>query len=500
MKVSTFWSDTGVRPGGQISLAVVLDIREHYHVNSATAKEFPTTVELSNSLGDLRYSTPIFPSPHEIEFGVGDAKQNIEVFSERAIIYVPMAVTDSAKAGEKEIHVKVTYQACDDRKCLLPADFTQTTKLVVVEKTAQIEKINEELFKGLKERKERLNVSFFGWDFKFMPSKLWILLMVAAVGGFLLNLTPCVLPLIPVKIMGLSRAAGNRQRCFLLGVAMSLGVVTFWLALAIGVSSIRGFATNKLFQYPIFTITIGVIICIMAAGMCGFFITRLPQWTYRINPSQESGMGSFLFGIMTAVLSTPCTAPFMGAAAAWSVTQGPAITLGTFAAIGIGMALPYLILSACPILVNRMPRTGPASDLIKQVMGLLMVAAGAYFLGTGVAGLLANPPDPPTQAYWWIVAFFIAAAGFWLMWRTVQITTRTGNRVGFGIVGTLLIVAAVGLGFRFTRGSPIKWIYYTRNGWQKLRNSRKLSCWTLRPPGVSTVMSWNRLCCTIHKW
>lgn len=372
-----------------------------------------------------------------------------------------MAVTDSAKAGEKEIHVKVTYQACDDRKCLLPADFTQTTKLVVVEKTAQIEKINEELFKGLKERKERLNVSFFGWDFKFMPSKLWILLMVAAVGGFLLNLTPCVLPLIPVKIMGLSRAAGNRQRCFLLGVAMSLGVVTFWLALAIGVSSIRGFATNKLFQYPIFTITIGVIICIMAAGMCGFFITRLPQWTYRINPSQESGMGSFLFGIMTAVLSTPCTAPFMGAAAAWSVTQGPAITLGTFAAIGIGMALPYLILSACPILVNRMPRTGPASDLIKQVMGLLMVAAGAYFLGTGVAGLLANPPDPPTQAYWWIVAFFIAAAGFWLMWRTVQITTRTGNRVGFGIVGTLLIVAAVGLGFRFTRGSPIKWIYYT---------------------------------------
>ena len=199
----------------------------------------------------------------------------------------------------------------------------------------------------------------------------------------------------------------------------------------------------------------------MAIGMCGLFSLRLPQWVYVVNPSQESVGGSFLFGIMTAVLATPCTAPFMGAAAAWSATQAPVITLSTFAAIGLGMALPYFLLSAFPGLVKRMPRTGPASELIKQVMGLLMLAVGAYFLGTGLAGLLAKPPDPPTQAYWWVVAFFIAAAGFWLAWRTLQIVRRTGKRLVFGTLGLLLILLGLGIGVRFTRGSPIHWIYFT---------------------------------------
>src|SRR5437899_8502682 len=115
--------------------------------------------------------------------------------------------------------------------------------------------------------------------------------------------------------------------------------------------------------------------------MCGRFSTKLPAWIYRVNPSQQSIWGSFFFGMMTAVLSTPCTAPFMGAAAAWATTQNRAVTTATFGAIGLGMALPYLALSAFPASVQRLPKTGPASELIKQTMGLLLLAAGTYFLG-----------------------------------------------------------------------------------------------------------------------
>jgi thiol:disulfide interchange protein len=232
--------------------------------------------------------------------------------------------------------------------------------------------------------------------------------------------------------------------------------------LAIAISTISGFNTaNKLFQYPAFTITVGLIICIMAVGMSGFFSLGLPSWVYRVNPSQESVGGAFLFGVMTAVLSTPCTAPFMGAAAAWAATQSPAITIATFVAIGSGMALPYLLLSAFPALVNRMPRSGPASDLIKQVMGVLLLAAGAYFVGTGVAGLFAKPPDPPSQAYWWAVGAFITVAGAWLAWRTVYLSRLMTNRLIFCGVGVLLLVAGMSVAIRFTRGSPIRWIYYT---------------------------------------
>jgi thiol:disulfide interchange protein len=465
VRVSTYWSDTGVHPGGQLSLAVVLDVRKPYHITSNKPKDefsIPTKVELVDPPAELRSSTPVFPAPQQLELGTGDTKEIVPAFTGRTIVYIPMSVTSAAKPGPMDLSVKVSYQACNDKTCLPPVDANAKAQLQVVPPGTKIQKANPELFAGMEALKERLTISFFGWDFKIEPSKLWLLLLVAGVGGVLLNFTPCVLPLVPIKVMGLSHAAGNRRRGLLLGLALSGGVVAFWLGLAAAISSISGFnATNKLFQYPAFTIGVGVVICAMAVGMCGVFALSLPQWVYRVNPSQESMGGSFLFGIMTAVLSTPCTAPFMGAAAAWSATQPPAVTLSTFAAIGSGMALPYLVLSAFPVLVRRMPRTGPASELIKQVMGLFMLAAGAYFLGTGLAGFIAKPPDPPSEAYWWGVSFFVAAAGGWLLWRTVRITPRLGKRLVFGGLGVALVVAAIVMGVRFTKGSPIKWVYYT---------------------------------------
>jgi thiol:disulfide interchange protein DsbD len=461
VQTTEFWSASGVQPGGHITLAVVLDIRKPYHINSNKAEDpfIPTVVEIVNPPAGLQLSTPVYPPATTLEVGT----EKTRVFSGRTIIYVPMAAAASAKPGDLTLEVKVSYQACDAKSCLPPRDVTVRTRLPVVESASEIQPTDTpEIFAGLSALKDTVSFAFFGWDFKVASSKLGLLLLIAALGGVLLNFTPCVLPLIPIKIIGLSQGAGNRRRCLLLGLTLSAGVVAFWLGLAAAVLTVSGFdAANKLFQYPAFTISVGVIIAVMAVGMCGLFAVRLPQWIYRVNPSQESIPGSFVFGIMTAVLSTPCTAPFMGAAAAWSTTQRPIITLTTFAAIGIGMALPYLILSAFPGLVHRMPRTGPASELIKQVMGLLMLAAGAYFLGTGLAGLIAKPPDPPTDAYWWAVGLFVLAAGAWLIWRTIQITPRPLNRIGFGTLGAALVVVGLLLGVEFTQRSPIHWVYYT---------------------------------------
>jgi len=477
LTASTFWSQNGVKPGGQITLAVALDVQKRYHIMGHDAKDpyIPTKLEIINAPTELRSSTPIFPETQLFDFGEEGTKEKIRGFSGRTVVFIPMAMTESAKIGTADLQIRISYQACDDKVCLMPASITKLLTLSVLESSASVNNLNEDLFAALKNYKERVKVSFFGWDFSFAPSNLWLLLMVAALGGLLLNFTPCVLPLIPIKIMGLSNSASTRSRCFLLGSTMSLGVVAFWLSLAVAISSISGFNTaNKLFQYPAFTISVGAIICAMAIGMCGFFPINLPTWIYRINPSQQSLAGSFLFGIMAAVLSTPCTAPFMGAAAAWATTQSAAVTLSTFAAIGLGMASPYLVLSGFPNLVHRMPRTGPASDLIKQVMGLLLLAAGAYFLGTGLAGLLAAPPDPPTQRYWWAVALFVSAAGVWLAWRTIRITGSVRNRVLFCTLGLLLVLVGFAAGIRFTAGSPIRWIYYTEQRLATVRSQQKV--------------------------
>jgi len=302
-----------------------------------------------------------------------------------------------------------------------------------------------------------------------------LLLLTAALGGMLLNFTPCVLPLIPIKIISLSHLAKDRRQCFMLGLAMFLGVLVFWLALGAMIALVSDFsATNQLFQYPVFTILVGLIIGFMATGMFGFFSMRLPNFVYMINPEQNTLQGSFGLGILAAILSTPCTAPFMGAAAAWASTQAAPTTLATFAAIGTGMALPYLVLSASPALVQKMPKTGPASVLIKQVMGLFMLAAAAYFIGVGLVSLSSAPPTPPSKIYWWPVMFFSMAAGGWLAYRTLQITSKIKLKTIFAGAGVLVMALSAWGAVQLTDQGPVAWVYYTPQRFEAATDNRKV--------------------------
>ncbi len=323
-----------------------------------------------------------------------------------------------------------------------------------------------------------MGFDLFGLNFSLDTTNWWgfiLLLLTASIGGALLNFTPCVLPLVPIKIISLSNAAADQKRCLALGLTMFSGVLVFWLGIGAAIALITGFtATHQLFQYPVFTIAVGAVIAVMAFGMCGLFSVRLPNFIYRINPTQDTLQGSFVLGILTAILATPCTAPFMGAAAAWAATQPPATTLATFAAIGIGMALPYLVLSAWPRLVQKMPHTGPASVLIKEVMGLFMMAAAAYFIGTGLSGMLMEPPNPPAKLYWFSVMGFTAAGGLWLSYRTIRITSRKTSRVIFAGLGILLFVGSAYGVLRLTDKGPIDWVYYTPERFAAATENRKI--------------------------
>ncbi len=477
VKLRAAWSAERAVPGESLVLAIVADMAPGFHINPDPAQAepvgdfvpYPTSVRVVGASEALTLEAARFPKPHPVK--VEYAEGELLSFSGRTIFYLPMRVAgDAAAGGALEVSVEVEYQACDDVSCLLPKAVTLTESIPVAAAGEQAAPVNAELFEGLAATApsagaDRVGFDLFAWNFSVDASTrlgFLLLLVTAMVGGLLLNFTPCVLPVIPIKIMSLANAAGNRRRMFALGLVMSLGVVFFWIALGVLIAAASGFtATNQLFQYPLFTIAVGVVIAVLAVAMTGIFYLQVPRFIYAFNPSQETYTGSFGFGIMTAVLSTPCTAPFMGAAAAWAATRPAGTTLATFAAIGLGMALPYFVLSTWPGLVKKMPRTGPASELIKQVMGLLMLAAAAYFIGVGVSALLSRAPDPPGRAYWWLVMVFIAAAGLWLAYRTVRITRRTGSRMVFATLGFLAVAGAVLGGMRLTDEGPIAWVHYT---------------------------------------
>jgi len=476
VQVKTAWPVDRAQPGDAVVLAVVIDIEDGIHINADAGqvqpfedfKPYPTSVRVVTATEGVTIEAARFPQaiPVKVDYASGALMS----FEGRTIIYLPMKLDEQIKAGIIELELEVEYQACSDTYCLFPQKKRIKETLQVAESGATPSKTNAELFvnrtSGVEDsRTEAIDFNLFGWNFSFNTASGfgWTLLLItAAFGGMLLNFTPCVLPLIPIKIISLSHTAKDRKRCLLLGWVMSLGILAFWIALGILIALVSDFtATNQLFQYPVFTILVGSIIGIMALGMFGSFSIRLPQFIYMINPQQDSLKGSFALGILAAVLSTPCTAPFMGAAAAWAATQSPLTTAATFAAIGGGMALPYLLLSAFPHLVNRMPKAGPASELIKQVMGLFMLAAAAYFLGVGISALLSSPLSSPSKIYWWPVMGLVAAGGSWLALRTLALATKKITKTIFVSLGLILMVLSIGGAMRLSDKGPINWIHYT---------------------------------------
>lgn len=488
-----------VARGSDIPIALVFDIFPNWHIwlpeqvelNIDGIDRFEgaeyTRIKSIVAKPDSIISNEAFigwPEHHTYQASFGGAPQTFGCFEGRAIAFLPATVRDDAPLGEVTVEITAHIQSCDPNSCKIPADIKATVTFEVVEagvgsKSAEYGDVFRDFrsadiyddVHGGAIAPDLVKFDIFGyeWVIDAAGTGLYLLLAIAGLGGFLLNLTPCVLPVIPIKIIGLSQSAqGSRIRTLILGLALGAGVIGFWLMLGFLIARVSSFtASNQLFQYPWFTVTVGVFIGTMAIGMCGLFTIGLPQFVYKFNPGHESIVGSFLFGIMTAILSTPCTAPFMGAAAGWAATKSPMITMLVFAAIGLGMASPYIVLSAYPKLISRMPRTGPASELIKQVMGLLMLAAAVYFIGVGVSGILVEPPNPPTKAYWWAVAVPLVLAGLWLIYRTVKITSSIPTRLGFGLFGLLFVLIAICGAYRFTDKGPIDWTYYTHERFNK---------------------------------
>ncbi|MEN8806335.1 MAG: cytochrome c biogenesis protein CcdA [Desulfobacterales bacterium] len=489
VSVRTAWSVDRARPGDRLACAVVLDITAGYHINADSGqikplvdfKPYPTRVTITSVSEGLTIDPPLYPPAHPVK--VEFARDPLMVFDGRTIVYVPITFEKKGFPEKVQVNVTISYQACDNQVCLFPRQVVTAADLPVVVSNEAPQAVNQDLFVGYRLATaigagNSVGFSLFGWVFAINTGTglgFLLLLFTAALGGMLLNLTPCVLPLIPIKIISLSNAVQNQARCFALGLAMFLGVFFFWLILGAAIALVSGFtATNQLFQYPLFTISVGFIIAVMAIGMCGLFSIRLPSFVYLLNPKQETLGGSFGLGILTAVLSTPCTAPFMGAAAAWAAAQHPFTTLTVFAAIGIGMALPYLLLSVFPEQICKIPRTGPASVLVKQVMGLFMLAAAAYFIGSGVSALLMTPPSPPEKGYWWAVMGFIALGGLWLAYRTIRIASKNFQRLLFVSLGVILVTSSLYGGMRLTDRGPIDWIYYTPQRFQQAIDQRQV--------------------------
>ncbi|MFD2159150.1 protein-disulfide reductase DsbD family protein [Rubritalea tangerina] len=202
-------------------------------------------------------------------------------------------------------------------------------------------------------------------------------------GGLILNLMPCVFPVIGLKIMGFVQQAGeDTKKIKLHGIAFTVGVLLSFLILAAVLFPLKSTTTlGSQLQEPWVVFSLLVIMLLLALSMAGLFEIGAKATSVGGNLTQKEGVsGSFFSGVLAVVVATPCSAPFLGPAigAAWKF-DGPLFFLSLLM-MGIGLALPYITLSFFPSLVNKLPRPGAWMESFKQGMSFLLFATVGYLV------------------------------------------------------------------------------------------------------------------------
>jgi suppressor for copper-sensitivity B len=217
---------------------------------------------------------------------------------------------------------------------------------------------------------------------------LLVMLGLALLGGLILNLMPCVLPVLSIKLLSVVSHGGRERRAIRVSfLASAAGILFSFLMLAAGLLALKtaGLAVGWGIQYqqPLFLSAMALVVTLFACNLLGLFEIPLPAWLGGLAGSGGDGHslgGHFATGAFATLLATPCSAPFLGTAVGFALARGPLEILLIFGALGLGLALPYLTVAALPGLAGRLPRPGPWMVVLRRVLGLALAGTALWLL------------------------------------------------------------------------------------------------------------------------
>jgi thiol:disulfide interchange protein len=211
------------------------------------------------------------------------------------------------------------------------------------------------------------------------PLSAWLAIVFALVGGLILNLMPCVFPVLSLKVLGFANGVADRGTMRAQGFAFAVGVIGSFVVLAGLMLALRaaGEAVGWGFQLqsPLVVSLLALLFFVLALNLSGVFEFASLVPARLAGASIRHPVADALFsGVIAALVASPCTAPFMGAAIGYALTQDPLAAISVFVAMGVGMALPYVLLSLFPAWARHLPRPGPWLATFKQAMAFPLYA------------------------------------------------------------------------------------------------------------------------------
>jgi thiol:disulfide interchange protein len=375
---------------------------------------------------ELIFSKPVMPPSNSYFDKITNSK--LAVYSGNFSIFIPF-VTD-ANSRSTKVKILIDGLACSRQLCK-KTSYELSKKLDI---SASANMANAKFSVPAE------NIG--GTDFENLQTSAIVALPLAIVAGLLLNIMPCVWPVLPIIVMRLvSQAEKSRARSIALGLSFAAGIVLFFAALAV-ISIILKLGFGIVFQWgdqfrnSAFVIAMALLMVVLALYMFGLFTFGLPASITGQRGQRAGFAGSLGMGFLAAVLSTPCSFAILAFVLAWAQTQPIPLATITILLVGTGMALPYVILVTVPKLLEKIPKPGRWMELFRHATGFILLAIGVKLLEAVQPEKIIN-----ILYYAVVLAVCVWMWGVWVGYSTPAVKKWT--------VRTIAVAAAVIFGFVF---------------------------------------------------
>ena len=252
---------------------------------------------------------------------------------------------------------------------------------------------------------------------------LALVLLFALAGGMILNLMPCVFPILSIKVLSFTMNHKTDRSRHIHGLVYTAGVVSSFVLIAVVMLSLRAAGESIgwgfQLQSPLFVIFLIYLFFVMGLGLSGYLEIGSSLMSVGQNSQSEEGLrSSFMTGVLATTVASPCTAPFMGPALGFAVSQSATIAVLVFAFLGLGMALPFILLAWIPGLTKRLPKPGPWMDLFKQFLAFPIYLTAVWLLW--VAGRQTSIDVAAAV----VIGLVLLVMGLWVWKLSSKPTTR----------------------------------------------------------------------------
>ncbi len=390
VKVRFRLSPEDAKPGQAALLSITMELDEGWHTFALDQDPknagLPTLIELTG-LNGLKAAEDKFSPSLAPEIAKTDDGKPQRLHHKEITWTMPVSV----EKAEYGIAGTLRYQICREGQCRplkgVPFELGHIAK-VEAKPTQEPVKTVVAPPPNPTSGGEDGGPKFNGQDFvprnNQQEETLGLFLVYAFLGGLILNVMPCVLPVIAIKVLSFVQQAGqSRGRILLLNMTYSLGVVSVFLLLA----SLAVFAKlgwGNLFQQTEFQVAMSCVVFAMGLSLMGVFEIPVPGMVGSAagHQHQEGPLGAFLTGIFATLLATPCSGPFLGVTLGWSVKQPAHITYLVWSVMGLGMASPYILLGFFPGWVKFLPKPGNWMVTFKEVCGFILMGTVIFLMSS----------------------------------------------------------------------------------------------------------------------